>query len=62
MATIRCPEIDPELIEYLKHVFPDRAVDPDRINPHRAFGNAEVVRHLERVAEEQKENPDVFIL
>lgn len=43
------PEISRELLEYLQRQFPDRAVDPDVNNPHRAYGQQEVIRHLEFV-------------
>lgn len=61
MRQIICPEIDPELIEYLESVFPDKCVDPSKEDPAVAFGQASVVRHLKAVAESQKEEPYVRI-
>lgn len=52
---VRCPAIEPELIRYLETVFPDRAEDPDKVNAHRSFGRAEVVRHLKAVLQTQEE-------
>lgn len=57
---MKCPPIDDELVAYLDHVFPERAVNPDKENPHRAFGRAEVVRHLKQVKKLQEEAPDVW--
>lgn len=57
---VRCPNIDPALIAYLEAVFPDKAVNPDEdINPYRAYGRVEVVRHLKAVMKTQEEEPDV---
>lgn len=56
---VRCPPIGPELIVYLETVFPDITVNPDEVNPHRAFGRAEVIRHLKAVMQTQEEAPDV---
>lgn len=55
----RCPPLDDSLLDYLEAAFPDRAENPDDINPHRAFGRQEVVRHLRAVAHDQQEYPDV---
>lgn len=52
---IRCPEIDPQLIAYLEAVFPDRAVDPRKVDASIAFGQCEVVRHLKAVMETQQQ-------
>lgn len=52
---IRCPEIEPDLIRYLEAVFPDKTVNPDEMNPHRAYGRAEVIRHLKAVMDSQEE-------
>lgn len=57
---IKCPEISTALIRYLESVFPDRAVDPNKFDPSRAFGNAEVIRHLRAVQQVQEEEPNVF--
>lgn len=56
---ITCPEISTALIRYLEKVFPDRAVDPSQKDPARAYGNAEVIRHLRAVQLQQEEGPDV---
>lgn len=51
------PPIPKEVVEYLKRVFPDRmppvedSIDSIRV----AQGNAQVVRHLEFLYEEQNE-------
>lgn len=52
---IRCPEIEPQLIQYLEAVFPDKAVDPRKEDPAIAFGRAEVIRHLKAVQQTQEE-------
>jgi hypothetical protein len=52
---IRCPELSKQLMDYLDAVFPDSTVDPDKTNPHRAYGRAEVIRHLKAVLQQQQE-------
>lgn len=54
---IRCPHLSDELIRYLDHVFPDQAVDPQVKDPAVAYGNAQVVRHLKQVKQNQEEEP-----
>lgn len=56
---IECPEIEPALIEYLRSVFPDTAVDPEKTNPYQAYGRAEVIRHLDAMKQRQEEEPNV---
>lgn len=51
-----CPDISPKLITYLAAVFPDRACDPNELDPQRNFGRAEVVRHLALKMKEQEED------
>jgi hypothetical protein len=52
------PPISEQLLEYLRHVFPDRC--PDENTPDRKVwmnaGAASVVRHLERLRNEQLES------
>lgn len=58
---ITCPPISQQLIDYLEHVFPDRAANPAKDDPMKVYGNAEVVRHLKAVMKTQEEEPDVYL-
>lgn len=54
----KAPIINPELIEYLETMFPDRVPDvqdPDR-NIWMAVGAVSVVRHLKMLLKEQEKN------
>lgn len=53
--TVRCPPIPDALIDYLEAIFPDRAVDPAQTNPHQAYGQQEVIRHLRHQYTQQEE-------
>ena len=50
-----CPEISDALIHYLESVFPDVAADPAAVNPHFAFGQAKLIRHLKMKQQQQSE-------
>lgn len=54
---MQAPEIPDSLIRYLESVFPDRVADPEKINPYRAQGRADVIRHLRAVQLQQEEEP-----
>lgn len=55
MDSISCPLITTALIRYLETIFPDRVVDPSVTNPAVAWGNAQVIRHLRAVQQQQEE-------
>lgn len=52
---IICPPISDGLMRYLESVFPDRSCNPEKVNPHVAYGSVKVVRHLKAVQETQEE-------
>lgn len=56
---VRCPPIDPALIEYLQHMFPDKVADPRVDDVSMKYGQVTVVRHLRSVMEDQQEEPYV---
>jgi hypothetical protein len=57
--TPNTPYVSPELVEHLAKMWPDICADPDKINPHRALGRADVIRHLRAVVRFQEENMNV---
>lgn len=48
------PRVTKSVVEYLEHMFPDRAVDPRSEDPAAAHGSALVVRHLRHIHETQE--------